>query len=68
MGLLAALRYYKAGFVDFTVAGFLAAGFFLGASIGAIGATRMNADVLRRIFGAFLFAMSLHMIFDRHGK
>jgi uncharacterized membrane protein YfcA len=68
IGLLAALRYYKAGFVNFKVAGFLAAGFFLGASIGAIGATRINAELLRRIFGAFLLAVSLHMIFGRHGK
>lgn len=68
IGLLAALRYYKAGFVNFKVAGFLVAGFFLGASIGAIGATRINAELLRRVFGAFLFAVSLHMIFGRHGK
>lgn len=68
IGLLAELRYYKAGFVDFKVAGFLAAGFFLEAFIGAIGATRMNAELLPRLFGAFLLAVSLHMIFGRHGK
>ena len=68
IGLLAALRYYKAGYINFKVAGFLAAGFFLGASIGAIGATSMNAELLRRVFGAFLLAVSLHMIFGRHGK
>jgi uncharacterized membrane protein YfcA len=68
IGLLAALRYYKAGFVNFKVAGFLATAFFLGASIGALGATRMNAELLRRIFGGVLFAVSLHMIFGRHGK
>jgi uncharacterized membrane protein YfcA len=43
IGLLAALRYYKAGYVDFTVAGLLALGFFFGASIGALGAVRINA-------------------------
>jgi uncharacterized protein len=68
IGLLAALRYYKAGFVDFKVADFLAAGFFLGASIGAVGATRVNAELVRRAFGAFLFVVSLHMIFGRHGR
>jgi len=68
IGLLAALRYYKAGFVNFKIAGLLAAGFFFAASIGALGPTRINAELLRRIFGAFLLAVSLHMIFGRHGK
>ncbi|MBA3319623.1 MAG: sulfite exporter TauE/SafE family protein [Gemmatimonadales bacterium] len=62
IGLLAALRYYHAGHVDFKVAGLIALGFFFGASIGALGATRMPADTLRRVFGVFLFAVSLHMI------
>jgi uncharacterized membrane protein YfcA len=68
IGLLAALRYYRAGHVDFTVAGLLAVGFFVGASIGAIIATRIEGHLLRKLFGAFLFIISLHMMFARHGK
>jgi hypothetical protein len=68
IGLLAALRYYKAGHVDFTTAGLLALGFFFGASLGALVATRIHGDVLRRIFGAFLFLVSLHMMLGRHGR
>jgi uncharacterized membrane protein YfcA len=68
IGLLAALRYYKAGHVDFAVAGLLALGFFFGASIGGTVATRINGELLRRIFGGFLFIISLHMIFASHGK
>ena len=68
IGLLAALRYYHAGHVDFKVAGLMALGFFFGASIGALGATRIHADMLRRAFGVFLLAISLHMIFGHHGK
>jgi uncharacterized protein len=68
IGLLAAPRYYHAGHVDFKVAGLLALGFFFGASIGAIGATKMPGDTLRRVFGAFLLIISLHMIFGHHGK
>ena len=68
IGLLAALRYYRAGHVDFTVAMLLAFGFFVGASIGAIVATRVNADLLRRLFGIFLLLIALHMTFGRHGK
>jgi len=36
IGLLAALRYYRPGHVDFAVAGLMALGFFFGASIGAV--------------------------------
>ena len=68
IGLLAALRYYRAGHVDFGVAMLLAAGFFFGASIGAILATRLQADILRRLFGVFLLLVALHMTFGRHGK
>ena len=68
IGLLAALRYYRAGHVDFAVAGLLALGFFFGASIGAIVATRIEGHILRKIFGAFLFLVSLHMMFGRHGR
>ena len=68
IGLLAALRYYRAGHVDFVVAGLLALGFFFGASIGALGATRLHADVLRKVFGVFLLIVSLHMVFGDHGK
>src|SRR4029453_8215166 len=68
IGLLAALRYYRAGHVDFAVAGLLALGFFFGASIGAIIATKIEGHILRKVFGAFLFLVSLHMMFGRHGR
>jgi uncharacterized protein len=62
------LRYYHAGHVDFVVAGLLALGFFFGASIGALAATKIDAEILRRVFGTFLLIVSLHMIFGSHGK
>ena len=34
----------------------------------AIIATRIHGDLLRRLFGAFLLIVSLHMIFERHGR
>jgi uncharacterized protein len=68
IGLLAALRYYRAGHVDFAVAGLLALGFFFGASIGAIVATKIEGHVLRKVFGGFLFLVSLHMMLGRHGR
>lgn len=68
IGLLAALRYYRAGQVDFHVAPLLALGFFFGASLGALVGTRLHADFLRRLFGAFLLLVALHMMLGRHGR
>jgi uncharacterized membrane protein YfcA len=56
IGLLAAHRYYRAGHVDFAVAGLLAIGFSFRASIGAIVATRIEGHVLRKVFGVSRFA------------
>ena len=67
LGLLAAWRYYNAGHVDLQVAMLLALGFFLGAPIGAVGATALNPEVLRKVFGVQLLLISLHMIFAKHG-
>jgi uncharacterized membrane protein YfcA len=67
IGLLAALRYYRSGYVDFHVAAFLALGFFFGASIGALDATRIHGDLLRKSFGVLLVVVALHMIFGHHG-
>ena len=39
-----------------------------GASIGAIAATKIEGHILRKIFGAFLFLVSLHMMLGRHGR
>jgi uncharacterized protein len=51
IGLLAALRYYHAGHVNFKVAMLLAVGFFVGAFFGAMGATHLNPVTMKRFFG-----------------
>ena len=66
LGLLAAWKYYNAGYVDINAAGLLALGFFFGAPIGAFGATALHPEVLRKVFGAQLLMISLHMIFAKH--
>lgn len=62
IGLLAALTYYRKGYVDVSTAVLLSLGFFFGALIGAKAAVALPANVLRRAFGAFLLLVSLHMI------
>jgi uncharacterized protein len=66
LGLLAAMRYYHAGYVDFRVAGLLALGFFFGAPFGAMGATALHPEILRKVFGVQLLLISLHMISAKH--
>lgn len=63
IGLLAALTYYKRGFVDLKIAGLICLGFFVGGLIGAKFATEIPDEILRKIFGVVLFAASLRMIF-----
>jgi len=65
IGLLAAWTYYKAGFVDLKIAGFICLGFFVGGLIGAKFATEINDQLLRRIFGVVLLLASLKMIFTK---
>ena len=63
IGLLAALEYYRAGYVDLKVAGLVCGGFFIGGLIGAKFAVGLSDDVLRKVFGAILLLISLKMIF-----
>jgi len=65
IGLLAAWTYYKQGFVDLKMAGFICIGFFLGGLIGAEIATIIPDQLLRKIFGVVLFLVSLKMMFGK---
>jgi uncharacterized membrane protein YfcA len=63
IGLLAALAYYKQGFVDLKIAAFICIGFFVGGLIGAKFALGIPEMVLKKIFGIVLLAVSIKMIF-----
>ena len=63
--LLAALRYYYSGNVKVSIALFLALGFLAGGFIGAHLAQRVPDILLRRIFGAVLFLLSVKMMIGR---
>ena len=68
IGLLAALTYYKLGYVNLTIALCICAGFFVGGLIGARLACALPASLLRKIFGVALLAISLYMIFGHHNN
>lgn len=62
IGILAALEYYKKGFVDVRAAAFICAGFLVGGMIGARFANSVSSAALQRIFGLFLLAVAAKMI------
>lgn len=65
IGILAALTYYRQGYVDLKVAALICAGFFIGSLFGAKLAVSFSNIILQRLFGAFLFLVSLKMIFAK---
>jgi len=62
IGLLAALRYYYAGNVKLSIAGFICIGFFVGGLIGANLIQNVADPLLKKLFGVFLLLVSLNMI------
>jgi uncharacterized protein len=65
IGLFAAYEYYKNGHVDIKVALLIAAGFFIGAFIGAKFVEHIDDTVLKRIFGFILLVVSIKMILNK---
>jgi len=62
IGLLAALTYYRRGYVNLPVAGLLCLGFVLGGYFGAKLATGFSEEALRKVFGVCLLLVALYMI------
>ncbi len=65
IGLLAAMVYYKNGYVDMKAALFICLGFFIGGFFGAKAAVGLSNMFLQRLFGAVMFVVSLKMIFGK---
>jgi len=65
IGLLAALRYYYSGNVKLGIAGFVCLGFFIGGLIGAQLAQNLSDPLMKKLFGVFLFAISIRMILGK---
>jgi uncharacterized membrane protein YfcA len=65
IGLLAAWRYYQSGNVKLGIAGFICLGFFFGGLIGANFVQGIPDSAMKKIFGVFLFLVSLEMIFTK---
>ena len=64
-GLLAFLKYYKAGNADLKIGLLLALGIFLGGYFGGMWAQKVPELVLRRIFAVILAAVAIKLFFQR---
>ena len=65
IGLLAALTYYKHGYVDIQIAAFICMGFFVGGLLGANIASVLPDVTLKRIFGFIMLIVSVKMILGK---
>ena len=65
IGLLAVIKYYQAGHVNFYITAFICAGFLFGGLIGANMAVALPNLVLKKAFGIFLMVVALYTIFSK---
>ena len=64
-GLLAFLKYYKAGNADLKIGLLLAVGIFVGGYFGGMWAQKIPDVVLRRVFAVMLAATAVQMFFEK---
>jgi len=63
IGLAAAIEYYRNGNVDLRAAAIVAGTMFAGLWIGAYIANRINGPCLRLMFGIFVVALGVYLIY-----
>lgn len=64
-GILAAMHYYKSGYVDVKVALVLVIMFIIGAYLGSLISLNIPEKLLKRIFGIFVLIAAVKMIFEK---
>ena len=65
IGILAALNYYKSGFVKWEYAILIAFAFLIGGYVGSQFAISMNPQILKRFFGIVLLVFAIKFIFGK---
>jgi hypothetical protein len=63
IGIMGVMQYYKSGYVDFKVAAILCVAFLAGSYMGAALAVKLNDNILKKVFGVFLLALSMKYLF-----
>jgi len=59
IGIIAVANYYKAGYVDFKVAGIICITFLLGSYFGSKIAISLPESTIKKIFGVFLMILAV---------
>lgn len=65
IGILAAMQYYKQGYVDVRVAIFIIVGFLVGSIFGSKLAIILPTRILSKVFGVTMLVIALKMLFSR---
>jgi uncharacterized membrane protein YfcA len=63
VGILAVMQYYKQGFVDYKVIGYIAVGFIMGGFLGGKLAVSIPENIVKKIFALFMIAVAVKMLF-----
>jgi uncharacterized membrane protein YfcA len=64
IGIFAAMEYYRQGYVRLSVVAWIAAGFLVGAFVGAVVSGQAPEALLRRVFGVLMLFIALQMLFS----
>ena len=62
VGILAVIKYYKAGNVNIKVALFISLGFLIGGLIGATFVQAVPSPILKKVFAVMLLCISVYML------
>lgn len=65
IGILAALTYYKQGYVDIRIASIIIVGFMIGGLLGAKLAIRFPVDILTKVFAISIILIGVKMLFSK---
>ena len=64
-GILAFMKYYRAGEADLKLGLFMSLGVFLGGYFGGDWAQQISGPTLRRVFAGVLMAMAVKLFFQK---
>ncbi len=63
VGILAALNYYKQGYIDVKVVLIISLAFIVGGFFGSKLALSISQDILRKVFGTLLLVLAIKILF-----
>ncbi len=65
IGILAAMNYYKSGFINIKAALILVVAFVIGSYFGSLISVQIQGKMLQKVFGVFVLIVALKMIFGK---